>query len=173
MISFPFNKVEAVSLDFLLQKGGFPKKDRLRLGVQLALAMMQLHTTQWLSETWGKQDIFILRRAVKRDPVSGGDLILVWEAMLDRPFIRRNFTSQPDTPLTTVERPVADYDKSLFSLGIILIELALGKRIEDLQDVGSSYRGLIQQSDSDPCYNPEHETAYGNTFELKYQNKDL
>jgi hypothetical protein len=151
MPAFPFDSTEAVSLDTLLKRGGINKEDRLRLGVQIALAMMQLHTTQWLGETWGKQDIFILRRAVERDQVSG-DPTLVWEPILDRPFVRRKFASLHDTQPAPVEFSIADYDKSLFSLGIILIELALGKRIEDLRDSERTNYAQTQQSHIDPDY---------------------
>ncbi|KAI5841217.1 hypothetical protein BZA05DRAFT_449638 [Tricharina praecox] len=67
VIAFPFEKIRAIPLDAVLKTGGLHPVEALKLGVQIALALMQLHTTQWLGNTWGKKDIFILHREVERE----------------------------------------------------------------------------------------------------------
>jgi len=43
-------KAEAISLDALLQFGALEERDRLKLGLLLSSAVMQLHST----ECWGR-----------------------------------------------------------------------------------------------------------------------
>ncbi|KAI5849908.1 hypothetical protein BZA05DRAFT_79889 [Tricharina praecox] len=42
---------ETISLEELLIRGYFDKRERLRLGVQLSSGLMQLHDTEWLNES--------------------------------------------------------------------------------------------------------------------------
>lgn len=89
--------------------------------------LMQLHSTGWLGQKWGKSDIFFMK---SNGPTHRN------------PFVRRSFgssnTSNPyndsrtssisGTELGVVHR----VDPSLFSLGIVLIELFFWKPIEVL-----------------------------------------
>jgi len=157
VLAFPIETTEAVSLELLLQNGSLHDKSvRLKLGVQLASAMLQLHATQWLCESWGMRDVFVLQKAVDRQQVSGG-CASVWEPLLDRPFVRRTFSpigvqkSEPSV-LASDESPVTEYDKSLFSLGIVLIELSLEQRIQDLRGSQVTCSAVGQQLHDNPDY---------------------
>jgi hypothetical protein len=153
---------EAVSLESLLVHGALEKRDRLELGAQLASAVMQFHSTEWLNDCWGKQDIFFLQKAVHQRAVAGG-VVLVHEPVIDKPFVRRTFgsskelyplrsnTLQNNTPTTLVE-----HDRSLFSLGIMLIELWFERRIEDLRTPSQNHDCDIQSQSSD---NVNYQTA--------------
>jgi hypothetical protein len=128
---------EAVSLDSLLRRKALRMSDRLRLGVQFASAVMQLHRTEWLSESWGKQDIFFPQRVAQAQLASGG-VGLILEPVIEKPFVRRSFGTVGNIlnteQIRTAKSPLAAYDKSLFSLGIVLIELWFGKRFQDLPE---------------------------------------
>jgi len=130
-MSFPFETIRAVPLDAVLLTGALKLDVKLRLGVQIALAMMQLHTTQWLGDDWGTKDIFILHRAATRQQVGSNQHVEIWEPILEHAFVHCTFDGQPRR--LSVAESVADYNRSLFSLGVVLIELALGKPIEKLR----------------------------------------
>ncbi|KAF8253414.1 hypothetical protein K440DRAFT_657368, partial [Wilcoxina mikolae CBS 423.85] len=185
-ITFSLNKAEAVSLETLLKQGILRDKgDRLQLGVKLASSMMQLHSTEWLGGpdgSWGKQDIFVLRKAVERQMVGGG-MALVWEPFLDKPFVCRTFGSQQgSTSFNTNKSPVADYDKNLFSLGIILIELSLQSCIEDLRDPSWGQEDLdrispvVETHPNQLCDNRDYITAnqrIGEVFKTEQEDYGL
>ncbi|KAF8539020.1 hypothetical protein BDD12DRAFT_925468 [Trichophaea hybrida] len=121
---------EIVSLEEILKAQCLEKKDRLRLGVQLASAVMQLHQSEWLCEIWGTKDIFFLQKQLK---ATNGQGFLV--PMADKPFVRRMFPPQ-HVSSTSESYPLTNLiacDKSLFSLGIVLVELWFGECIENLQ----------------------------------------
>lgn len=125
-------------LDTLLIPGSIEQLDRLELGVKIASAMMQLHATEWLSETWGTKDIFFLHKP-KRGRTTTGEIAQIIEPELGMPFVRRMLGSSPELyPLQhtehTPEKPaLMEFDKSLFSLGIVLMELWFEKPLKDLR----------------------------------------
>ena len=128
---------EAVSLEILLQHEGIlsepgRRSDRLKLGVQLASSVMQLHATAWLKESWGKGDIFF-PQTTEKARLSTGEVSLILKPILEKPLVRRSFDPAGDKSpqKTTTKLPFVPYDKSLFSLGIILVELWFGKRLQD------------------------------------------
>jgi hypothetical protein len=128
-------KAELVSLDQLLQREDLDRGDRLRLGVDLASSLMHLHTTDWLGESWGKCDILFPQTAIRARTVSGETMIL--KADLKKPVVRRSFRpdshSQQQVEMTA-KVSLLPCDKNLFSLGIVLIELWFGKRLQDLSE---------------------------------------
>lgn len=121
-----------LSLENLLtQPEALKKKDRLILGVQLASTVMQLHTTEWLSENWGKRDILFYQEE------SGGAVNT--SPIIRKPLVRQIFAS-PDPcspPSQTIQKLTKSillpHNQSLFSLGVILVELWYGQRLEDLR----------------------------------------
>ncbi|KAF8535632.1 hypothetical protein BDD12DRAFT_892256 [Trichophaea hybrida] len=124
----------------LLEHGTLEVRDRLKLGVALATAMMQLHTTKWFgeSESWGRRDIFFPQETANFEPV-GGEAVSIRRPIIDNPFVRQAFSIRPQntTRLTNSELLASlfvRYDRSVFSLGIVLIELWIGKRLEDLPE---------------------------------------
>jgi len=179
---FSLIKTEAVTLETLLKLDILiNKEDRLRLGVEVASAMMQLHTTEWLGgpgESWGKRDIFVLQRAIKRQRVEGGTT-LVWEPLLEKPFVSRTFGSQKCSAVSS-KSPVVDYDKNLFSLGIILIELSLQSCIEDLRDhswdQSDRISPVVGGQPHQLCDNPDYITAtqrIGEVFRAEQEDYGL
>lgn len=122
---------EVLSLESLLsQPGALKKKDRLILGVQLASTVMQLHTTEWLSENWGKRDILFYQEITQG---KSGDITNTSPA-IRKPLVRRNFAppDPPSLPLQAKRSIFVPQNQSLYSLGIVLMELWYGKCLEDL-----------------------------------------
>ena len=129
---------QTISLEDLLRHQLAEKRDRLRLGVQLASAVIQLHATGWLNERWGRRDIhFFLDAELPRLAGSGGYQSV---PVFEKPFLRRDFRkglpdsqSQQNMP-DLAQRSLVKYDASLFSLGIVLVELWFGECIEDFPE---------------------------------------
>jgi len=155
-----------VTLDRLLQPGLIPQRARLELGVQLATAVVLLHRSEWLSENWGKRDICFPQKASLRYG-EGGKRIPHQEPVMDQPFVRGNFeaaqslqtavlhsshqnASQPFTTSALV--PV---EQSLFSLGIVLVELWFEHPIEELR-IQHPQTSDFEITDSD---NVDYQTA--------------
>ncbi|KAF8536958.1 hypothetical protein BDD12DRAFT_258064 [Trichophaea hybrida] len=150
---------EAVSLDIVLQQGDLngPDRgsDRLRLGVQLASSVMQLYSTAWLKESWGKGDIFFPQTTEKARLTTGG-MHDILKPVLEKPLVRRSFDPAGDKspPTTTTRSPFVQYDKSLLSLGIILIELWFATRLQDLPEYLEARQQFNDRTDS-----TDYETA--------------
>jgi hypothetical protein len=99
--------------------------DKLRVAVDLASSVLQLYKTPWLSEDWGKDDVFFIHRP-------GAPLASIYS----HAFVSRNFSTQ-NAPLLTAAQPPACRvirNRTLFTLGILLIELWYGRSIEELQN---------------------------------------
>ena len=147
---------QTISLEDLLRRRLAEKRDRLRLGVQLASAVIQLHTTGWLNERWGRRDIhFFLAAELPRRAGSGG-----YQPVFEKPFLRRDFRkglpdsqSQQNMP-ALAQRPLVKCDASLFSLGIVLVELWFGKHIEDFPEYSEATHREALRND-----NAEYHTA--------------
>ena len=97
---------------------------RLKLGVKLASSVMQLHETEWLNERWRKCDIFFIQEEVnpRQRPV------------LEYPFLHREFTTFAAEAIPQAQTSfIVRCNKSLFSLGIVLIELCFWQSLESLR----------------------------------------
>ncbi|KAJ5157472.1 Synaptobrevin [Penicillium canariense] len=120
-----FQSVENVSLAQVLRDKSFRQEKRSRLGLKLASSVMQLHTTQWLTDRWNKFDISFLRS-------SDGTVDF------DSPLIRRSFGTRNIDLLSMSEAlPKAHLGTSipcLFSLGVVLLELWYREVFEDLKN---------------------------------------
>jgi len=148
---------ESVPLDELLRPGCLEKWDRLNLGVKLASAVMQLHGTPWLGESWGRNDIHFMQKVITRRTRTGNPLsqyVQTYEPVIEQPFVRWMFgSSEALVPLDQIpppqEKVLPEYDKSLFSLGIVLTELWFERRIEELRTQPSqALAGNTQDSSS-------------------------
>jgi len=86
---------------------------------------MQLHETEWLRERWGKQDIFFIQEESDQQR----------DGVLATPLVHRAFTSDSPMPQRSIdhESRVIRCNKSLFSLGIILVELWYWESLESFQ----------------------------------------
>lgn len=114
-----------ISLEALLSsRFPLPRRERLVLGVKLASTVMQLHNTGWLNEMWDKRDIVF-----PVDPTNPD------KASTERPAVWRSFGSLPPTSACTPGSPrsIAQCNKTLFSLGVVLLELWFWKSLDELE----------------------------------------
>ena len=102
------------------------QNDKLRLAVDLASSALQLYKTPWLNEKWGKDDVFFIQRP--------------WaKSLYDYPFVSQNFSpchtaiSSTSCSATKPKPCRVIRNETLFTLGVLLIELWYGKSIEELQ----------------------------------------
>jgi hypothetical protein len=98
--------------------------DKFKLAVDLASSVLQLYKTPWLNDNWGKDDVYLVRRP-------GSSLNTVYQHL----FIYRkfsSFTAQPDSINQPPARSIIR-NQTLFTLGILLIELLYGSSINELQ----------------------------------------
>ena len=88
--------------------------------------MLQLHSTPWL-DNWTKQDILYL-------PDPEGEKV----PPPVQPYISRRFSTSKSAEVATVASPISAIpqsfapNKTLFTLGVVLIEIAFNKSIEEL-----------------------------------------
>lgn len=107
-----------------LGQSSLTRKERLSLALMLASTLLQLHTTSWLSERWGKQDILFLRKLDgMRNPT------------VEQPYISKSFKSghtKLSHSTTQIKRrsPLLIRNTSVFDLGVLLIELCFNKSLE-------------------------------------------
>ncbi|KAL8849068.1 MAG: hypothetical protein Q9221_005912 [Calogaya cf. arnoldii] len=106
-------------------------RQRLSIAVALAHTVLQLYDSPWLSQSWGKKDIWFFASGVDKHK----------RPNVDCPYISRLFESPLDQSTSAaVEGALVRTElnshlitnKSLFALGVVLIELALKKPFEDL-----------------------------------------
>ncbi|TAQ87577.1 hypothetical protein B7494_g4086 [Chlorociboria aeruginascens] len=118
-----------LSLRSILSEEGISSRltrlDKLRLAVILASSVLQLHETPWLIDDWGKDDILFIQRKEG----------LVYE----HPFVSKHFSNSTAEPVSHTGcnsaqggyRPIRN--KTLFALGVLLIELHFGKSLDKLR----------------------------------------
>ncbi|KAH7092282.1 hypothetical protein FB567DRAFT_567300 [Paraphoma chrysanthemicola] len=98
--------------------------DKFRVAVDLASSVLQLYKTPWLTDEWSQDDVYFVHRP-------GAPLATIYQ----HPFIYRRFTtivpSQPSVTQPPSRRVIRN--QTLFTLGVLLIELLYGKPIEELQ----------------------------------------
>lgn len=113
------------------------RKSRLILGLKLVSSVLQLNTTRWLTEVWEARDIYFPQADLKN---SGHHI-------LSRPFVRQNFNTAPyPDPLQQLQNQagsVIGRNKSLYSLGIVLLEIWHWQTFSTLHS--SSVSGQTQQ----------------------------
>ena len=112
--------------------GNLSGRQRLSIAVILAHTVLQLHDSPWLTESWGKNDIWFFFSGVDRHK----------QPNIEPPYISRSFKPGSDQNASTPgEESVAQTDryshliinKTLFALGIVLIELALNRPLEEFR----------------------------------------
>ena len=87
---------------------------RLKLATTLASTALQLQTTPWLNSSWDSNDV-LFHTGVAPDP-----------------YITKGFNSesnQPGEPIKLAE-PSPVRNRSIFNLGVLLLELCLGKPLD-------------------------------------------
>ena len=104
----------------------FLSSTRYELAFTLGTTMLQLHSTPWL-DNWTKQDILYL-------PDPEGEKI----PPPVQPYISRRFSTSKSADVAIVASPTSAIpqgfapNKTLFTLGVVLIEIAFNKPIEEL-----------------------------------------
>ena len=163
----PLISARVASLAELLSLPAPPMEERLKLSVRLASSVLQLHETEWLQERWGKHDIFLIQ----------GDSSQSGNPSLETPAVRHTFAPEPLTPEAPTESRIIHGNLSLFSLGIILIELWFWRSVESFQadipqardpDTGrfTTALGLIEKLNEDAGMN------YGSSVQHCIQGVD-
>lgn len=102
-----------------------PRRTRLSIAVTLAHSMLQLHTSPWLNETWGKRDIYFLQS-------HDGHIHSEHPFVIYR-FESRNHVKSPQERgyQQSIQRTTSQMcNKSLLSLGILILELWFSESIE-------------------------------------------
>ncbi|ORY02186.1 hypothetical protein BCR34DRAFT_605666 [Clohesyomyces aquaticus] len=120
------------SLRDVLKDPKFTKRERLRLAVTLASAVLQLHETPWLEENWGNDKILFKSHC--------------GETVYDHPFVSQRFSHAiqlPQSPQSPNLMSRIIRNRTLYALGVSLIELWYSKPIRELYcpDDGSPYSG--------------------------------
>ncbi|KAI9717098.1 MAG: hypothetical protein M1828_007431 [Chrysothrix sp. TS-e1954] len=97
-------------------KTGIARRQRIVLSITLASSLLQLYQTQWLSSSWGKEEVLFLRD--ERDPA---------QFDVSKPFLARQTYAYPANP----EVLECDGRQALLHLGIVLLELCFGQSLEE------------------------------------------
>ncbi|KAL1635637.1 hypothetical protein SLS56_001690 [Neofusicoccum ribis] len=130
------NTPSLLSLRTILSENGvgnrrFTRSDKLWVAVLLASSFLQLHQTPWINDKWSKDDIKFVEGVQ-------GDLF-------EHPFVSRvcadGFSSCAPTAAENRTSRLWNgiRNRPLFLLGILLIELCLGKPFEELrQEISGS-----------------------------------
>lgn len=116
---------EATSLNKLLMPDPdhyghtLSRKDRMSLALVLASSFVQLDATQWIQESWGKEDIVFDRApdAPEKSPID-----------ISKPYILHSIEKHTADNKSRVIQRSENY--SLLSLGILLLELSTGQSFE-------------------------------------------
>jgi len=119
------NSVTCISLETLLREGQaihFNRQQRHKIASVLASSLLQLQTTPWLAETFGKKDILFY----KQDST----------ILFDQPFVRQSFISTKRSQVTVRAGQTSPATRfvarnSLNNLGVVLLEICYGQTIED------------------------------------------
>ena len=108
--------------EILEQKGDFPHlpyRDRLQLAVVISSSVLQLHGSPWLPNVFSSCEICFVKKR--------GRLVY------DQPFIMKNLPgNEPGRRRDEIIVPF-QCNPALLSLGILLIELVLGKTLASLR----------------------------------------
>ncbi|KAJ5768754.1 Synaptobrevin [Penicillium odoratum] len=116
-----FKDIETVSLAEVLSDEAFRLEQRSRLALKLASSVMQLNTTEWLSDYWSKSDISFLRSLEKVD--------------FNNPLIRRSFG--PRLGLASLSNSLPNLYWNIpcpFSPGVVILELWYRQALEKLKN---------------------------------------
>lgn len=113
-----------------MKLGKLSKQQRLQIAVTLASTVLQLYESPWLSENWSKSDICFFFNGADSNK----------RPMISDPYVSRSFgvSGRPQPMKQGVEQNAEALrsdmikNKTLFALGIVLIELCLNVSFEDL-----------------------------------------
>lgn len=99
--------------------------ERFTLAAILASSLLQLQTTPWLSETWSKKDILFLQDGENpRRPI-------IEHPYVAEHFVSSNLSQRVEPPAHKSPTAMDSCTKSIVALGIMLLELCFGEKLED------------------------------------------
>ena len=112
------------------------RRHRLNIAVTLASGVLQLDTTSWLDQCWSSDDIFFFcsPRSLSLEPTTSP--FLSWKLFPSRSHNKPQTSSDRKWDETRSE--------ILLALGLTLVELCLGKTLEDLQGLAGVKRTKYQ-----------------------------
>lgn len=98
--------------------------DKFTVAVDLASSVLQLYKTPWLEESWDEDDVYFVHRP-------GTPLSSIYQ----HPFIYRKLSSSTTHQPCMAPKPARRVirNQTLFTLGVLLIELLYAKPVEELQ----------------------------------------
>lgn len=115
---------KAVALESLLEQshgaGGSPlsRRQRFYIAMLLSVSVLQLHSTPWFGQSWDKKKILLLCNEDDGSVPAVSHIYMV-----------------PDEEVSA--RRSTDSTKIIFALGVMLLELCFGKRLEDYPSWGT------------------------------------
>ncbi|KAJ4250661.1 hypothetical protein NW762_011920 [Fusarium torreyae] len=95
------------------------EQDRLNLAVTISSSLLQLHGSAWMPEVFRSRDVYLVQSA--DDPIC------------DRFFVLRTLPHDDTSMEDSYTALDSTRNKTLFYLGVLLIELALGRPLEQLR----------------------------------------
>lgn len=117
-------KVSIISLREILEKKcsdpPLSYRDRLQLGTLISYSILHLHGTSWVPETFRSDNIFFIKSQDYPD--------------YTHPFVIKNFPEDVAGISPTKSNLPFGRNPVLFSLGIILIELHMGRSFESMRE---------------------------------------
>ncbi len=112
---------------------GIPYLEKLTLAKLLALAVLRFHSTPWLNSEWGSRDIvFYGITDFSEDSLNGPflkSMVASTAGRTSQTLVAPNIASQ--TMMSRQRSPIRN--QTLYSLGVMLIELAYNRPLLDLQ----------------------------------------
>ena len=119
--------------------GGIPVHERLGLAKNLAIAVLQYHSTPWLRLSWRSEDIlfFSANQTTQMQEMSN----------LSAPHLNAKVKGpdeQPSRASTIPQRTIAR-NQVLFSLGVVLLEIAYAASLESLKQDSDLTNGQDDQ----------------------------
>lgn len=103
----------------------FNYTERLKLALLLSYSVLHLYKTPWLANTVTPQDIVIIREQPSPNTPS----------YLGRPFLAKiqpSSATPSATPMQSTQAEVRPMDLTILSLGLLLIQIMIGRQISDL-----------------------------------------
>jgi hypothetical protein len=101
-------------------------RDKLKIAVDLASGVIQLHKTPWMNDIWKQNDVlFVLRPGTPQS------------TLYEHPFVYRELcqtTTQQATNTSSAANSRVIRNQTLYILGIVLIELCYGRNLQAFQE---------------------------------------
>ncbi|KAK7425124.1 hypothetical protein QQX98_000038 [Neonectria punicea] len=136
---------DMISLDALLRKNTprtLTRRERYLIGLTLASSYLQLKSSPWIHHQWSKRDIVFPRNEVSPNCIQ-----------VDQPYISRHF-KDADNAQTVPTVRLDHNDRTLVSLGIMLLELCFGTALEESETRRRYYHqtspGEANEAKADP-----------------------